>query len=420
MQKFLYLVMAWAILPTAWAQIWTDTNTWNEDWERRYSSFVNSSKVTERMFVDSSSPYYGVEADCADAAYALRVIFAYQNSLPFAIRNPSGVRRGEPAYHNFNNRITRFNHIRNPERRLVEFINYIGSSVGSENLTRNDTFPVAINSIRGGDIFTYRIRARFNNFIRHVYNLKAVNPTGTFDVIYSTQAIADKGLPMIRRREREFAQLPHDAWGFRRFRWPEEVGLAISNIPSSRGNSNEQYDLVRQHGDRFFREVRNRLATVDETPNDRLQRSLNNLCIEAQARVDFVNQGLEYLRNNGNRCMDYAAYDAYSTPARDEALNQTFLRTKETYEEIVRNRQDGRVSRDILRHAEAIFANGRGFESELLRFCPINYRAGVSIDLAELHRRQNAGRLSSHPNDPIEHRWGENTRISRTRCRAFY
>lgn len=419
MKQILLLVTALMALE-AHAQIWSDTQKWNTDWEERFSAFVNGPRVQEGLFVDPNSPYSGINADCADAAYALRAIFAFENGLPFALRNPSGVRSGQPAYANFNNRIDRFNYIRNPERRLVEFINYIGASVGSENLTRNDTFPVAISALRPGDMFSYRIKARFGNFIRHVYNIKGINPTGSFDVIYSTQAIMEKNLPMIRRREREFVHLPHDAWGFRRFRWPEHVGRSVSEIPEALGRSNEQYDLVRQYGDGFFRQVKNRLATVVETPEQRLSRSLNNLCIEAQARIDYVNQGLDFLQRNGGRCMDYTQYDAYSTPARDEALKQTFLRAQETYQEIIRNRQDGRVGRTWLQYAQSIFDGARGFERELLSFCPIEYRPGVRIDLAELRRRQNAGLLSSHPNDVVEHRWGEATRRARTRCRAHY
>ncbi len=420
MKQFFRLVMILALVPSAFAQVWVDTQKWNNDWEAKFATWMQSSAVQERLFVDARSPYAGIVADCADAAYAFRAIFAYENGLPFAIRNPSGARAGQPAYANFNNRIDRFNYVRDPNKRVVAFLNYIGSSVGSENLTRNDTFPVAISQLRSGDMFSYRITARFNNFIRHVYNIKNINPTGSFDVIYSTQAIADKNLPMIRRREREFVHLPHDAWGFRRFRWPEYIGQPISAIPASLGNSNEQYDLVRQYGDGFFRQIKRQLSTITETPDARMKRAMNNLCIESQARIEFVDQGLSFMASINGRCMDYAQFDAYSTPARDGALAQVFERTRDTYQEILRNREDGQVSRQWLQFAKAIFNGERGSESELTSFCPITYKRGTTINLAELRARIVAGKLSSHPNDTVEHRWGEPTRAARTRCRAFY
>jgi hypothetical protein len=425
--KSLLVLLLSSFLSFAQAQVWVDRESWSQEWEQRFAAFVSSERVNTGLFTASNSPYKGIRADCADASYALRAIFAFENGLPFALRNPSGVRAGQPAYANFNNRIDRFNSIRSPQQRFVAFLNYIGSSVGSENLTRQDTFPVAIDALRSGDIFSYRITRtlggffrRTNQYIRHVYNIKNINPTGTFDVIYSTQAIADQGLPMIRRREREFVNLPFDAWGFRRFRWPEHLGKPVSAIPASLGRSNQQYDMVAEYGDRFFREVRKKLSSIEETPEQSMQRALGSLCIEAQARVEYVNQGLQFLASIGGRCMDYTQYDAYSTPARDEALNQSFLRAKETYDDIVRSRLDGQLTRTMINFARAIFYNQSGSESELRSFCPITYKARTTIDLAELRRRQVAGRLSSHPNDTVEHRWGESTRVSRTRCTVHY
>lgn len=427
MKKIVLPLLLGLISQAAVAQVWTDTQSWSEEWEEKYAGFVKSSRVHEGIFTHSSSPYAGIKADCAHAAYALRVIFSYENGLPFAIRNPSGARPGQPAYVNFHNRISRFDYIRDEKERVIAFINYIGSSVGSENLTRNDTFPVAINALQSGDLFTYRITRSFrrlfrteNQYIRHVYNIKGINPTGTFDVIYSTQAIAEAGLPLIRRRERMFSQLPNDAWGFRRFRWPEYIGQPVSAIPQSLGRSNEQYQMVEQYGDAFFRQVSTRLATIEENPNQRLRRSLNNLCIEAQGRVDNINQGLDYLQRIGGRCMDYQEYDAYSTPARDEALNQTYLRLNDEYRALSSEGLLGRVNAQTMAFTRAILFNESGSAAELRQFCPITYRAGVTIDLAELRRRQNAGRLSSHPNDDVFNRWGEPGAGRTTRCRQWY
>ena len=52
------------------------------------------------MFNDPKSPYYGISTDCADTAYALRAIFAFENKLPFAITNPSGNRGASLSLNN--------------------------------------------------------------------------------------------------------------------------------------------------------------------------------------------------------------------------------------------------------------------------------------------------------------------------------
>lgn len=406
----------------AHSQVWQHTQEWNQEWERKYGEWVNSDEVYERMFVDRNSPYSGVRADCADAAHGLRIIFAYENGLPFAVRNPSGSRGDRDPYRNFHNGIDRFNHISDQDRRVVQFINYVGNSMGSHFLTHDNTFPVKLEEIGSGDMFTYRIRARFGNFIRHVYNIKAVNPTGTFDVIYATQAIKDNNLPMIRRREREFVHRPQGQWGFRRFRWPEHIGQPLSAIPSELGNSSEQFRLSSELGNDFFPHLTRLLRTTVETPEARLKRSLRNLCLEAQGRVDNVAQAITYLNSINGRCMDYTEFDIYSTPARDEALNQTFLNTQRDYQEILDEGLGSRVDPNLLDMTAEIFSrsSNRQYVEELTDFCPVEIRAGRVLDLGELRRRQVDGKLSSHPNDTFEHRWGEPTRDRLTRCRRHY
>ena len=56
-----------------------------------------------------------------------------------------------------------------------------------------------------------------------------------------------------------------------------------------------------------------------------------------------------------------------------------------------------------MERALAVFNGG---DSDLAEFCAIEWKPGTSMDLSELFRRQEAGMLSSHPNDIIERRWG--------------
>ena len=66
------------------AAVWEDTQSWSLEYEQKFSAWMQSPAVKENMFTSASSPYYGINTDCADTAYALRAIFAFENKLPSA------------------------------------------------------------------------------------------------------------------------------------------------------------------------------------------------------------------------------------------------------------------------------------------------------------------------------------------------
>lgn len=409
--RFALLTLAFTSLKVS-ASVWEDTESWSLAYEEKFAEWMGSTAVREGMFTSPSSPYYGVNTDCADTAYALRAVFAFENNLPFAIINPSGSRDISKT---LNNKTRKFDYIGPQNKRLVALITEIGESVGTENLTRYDTYPVAIKSIKGGTLFTYKMKARFGRFIRHTYNIKSVNPIGTYDVIYSTQANHAKRGDLLRRRDREFENLPSDPWGFRRFKWPEHLGKSLSVIPTELEASNEQFSLANSLGEGFFKYVSTQIATIKETTAERLTRVFNNVCQEAQARITYVNEGLDYAKQTG-QCMDYAHFDAYSTPARDGVIKDMFLTLETTLN--FAKRQGG-FDPTILSFAEYIFTGKGNVRSELLNACPITYRLGTTIDLATFWSRMKNDRMSSHPNDIVEVRWGEVTRPL-TRCKRWY
>ena len=296
----------------------------------------------------------------------------------------------------------------------------IGDSVGTENLAHFDTYPIAIKSIIPGSLFMYKIPANFGNFIRHTYNIKGINPVGTFDVIYSTQANKAKGLPLIRRKEIEFDHMPNDPFGFRKFRWPEHLGAELSAIPKELGPSNEQFTLAKSLGQAgFFKYVTKTLSSSNETPNARLTRSFKSVCAEAQARIDYVNQGLNHLKEIQNKCMNYEEFDTYSTPARDQSLKVLFNKFEEAYNDISAKGEIQNTPAQLRDFTEIIFKNRTENNSELTTACPINYRTGVTINLAQLWKRISSGIVSSHPNDRVEARWGE-TNKDTTQCKRWY
>ncbi len=406
------------VLLSSNAKVWHATNEWNMQWEEHFSQWMKTNQVHKEIFTDRNSPYFGIKADCADATYALRAIFSKQNSLPFQIKNPTGSRGG---YGYLTNDTNYFDYAGNEDKRVVALINYVGQMVGTEQLSYHDTLPVKISKIDAGMMFTYKIKRPFGKFIRHSYNIKDVTPAGDFDVIYATQAIAKNGLPLNLKRNFSFSNAPQSVWGFKRFKWPSYFASSPLDYPSEYGYSQEQFSLVKELGAReFFRSVKKTLQISEQSPEEVLKSRFGTLCQAAVSRIEYVNQGLAHMAQTG-RCMNYADYDAFSTPARDASLKKDF---ENLFYEMSVIENEGNVGEvDYLFWDQLLdIRNGRvssSNESELLTACNINYREGVSIHLAELYRRIRDGLLSSHPNDGMAQRWGETTQ-NRTRCRAWY
>ncbi len=419
MQKIcLSMLLFLCLQSVSHAKIWTAKNEWNMDWERKFSLWMQSANVHKKLFTAKNSPYYGIKADCADTTYALRAIFSLENSLPFSVINPSGSRN---SFNNLSNELSRFDRYGSAQKRLVAFVNYLGAQVGTEHLSHYDTTPVDIDQIKPGMIFTYKIKRFTGKTIRHSYNIKDITATGNFDVIYTTQAIAKAGSDMMYRKEFMFSNAPHTSWGFKRFKWPHLHGVSANRYPEDFGFSNEQYALVNEMGARpFFKHVKKTLQVLEETPQGLLTRSFNTLCTQAKDRVTYVNQGLDHMRTNGSSCMNYADYDAYSTPARDKALSEAFISLFANREDVEANGEIGEVDPTLWNAIVDIESTSSSVnDSDLLKLCAITYRAGKTIHLAELYKRMDRGLLSSHPNDRVELRWGETSRGA-TNCRVWY
>ena len=407
-QIFVLLILGLSTISNA--SVWHASNEWNEKFEEEYSNWVRTNAVHKDLFVSKDSPYYGISADCADAAYAIRAIFSRENSLPFAITNPSGSRDASNA---ISNSVRAFDNIADSNKRFITFINYIGESVGSENLSRLDTYPVAIKSIRPTTLFTYKIKGRFRKSIRHVYTIKNIQETGNFDLIYSTQAIKKNKLPMNYRVGKELVNPPKDVWGFKRFIWPRHIGR--TSFPASYEYSNEQFAMAKKLGaNKFFSMVKKTIQITEETPDAIIKRSLESLCLEAQARVQNVAQGVSYSQKINGRCMDYTEYDIYSTPARDKALKASF----ELLERNFSLYEDQITSAATLSLATDILSKNPQDRNALKSFCPLEISDSISLDLSTVWYRIKKKKLSSHPNDTLSRRWGESKK--NTKCKVWY
>ena len=94
--KYFILLFATLIgMSSAQASVWTEYNQWSPEWEQRYAEWVrdnwNINVFASRTLSNGqSNPYYGLHTDCADTVYSMRIIFSYENGLPFVINDPTG------------------------------------------------------------------------------------------------------------------------------------------------------------------------------------------------------------------------------------------------------------------------------------------------------------------------------------------
>lgn len=417
MKTLLILVCFFCLQSRAWSDVWVDTQPWNDEWETKFSEWVKSKEVTKEMFVSKSSRYRGVVADCADVAYAFRAIFAYKNNLKFSAKNPMATATSTVKV--LSNRMTRFDTITNPDRRLVAFLNYLGEILGSETLSANDSYPLKIDQIRPSDVFLYKVKKK-NAFIRHNYNIKNIDPRGNFEVIYSTQAIRDARTAMIQRVVGLYHAPVAYKWGFRRYDYGVSADQSNS-LKSRSAMSHEQYAMATKLGERgFFANVKAQLRQEIESPDAMMMGQLKEYCDQVKERIDVVNKGIAHRKALGGKCMEYADFDAHSTPSRDGRLKDIVSNLGQDYAELTQV-QKGQLSGSTLEMMEALYSKSPSTSAlaSLAAFCPISYRADVQLNLRVLRLRISKGLLSSHPNDTTEIRWGEKTN-GKTACKTFY
>ncbi|MEO1331207.1 MAG: hypothetical protein AAFW46_16275, partial [Pseudomonadota bacterium] len=155
----------WAL--GASAQIWIEERQWTPEWEARYQAYVEGDWGADVTHEPEDKALFGLELDCADAVYAMRIVFAYRHKLPFAINDPRGRRRL------LSNRSTDWDALRQTfvveddetgafrvERggplgeieKLRRFIDDVNTWTTTQSLA-NDTYPIALSEVRPGDVY---------------------------------------------------------------------------------------------------------------------------------------------------------------------------------------------------------------------------------------------------------------------------
>lgn len=401
------IILLLAVTLNTQAAVWRSNKHWNENWQQRYANWVATS-VKRTFFKDLGKPFSNLRIDCADAHYALKAYFSRMHGLHMVVE------RG-----NLTNKTRQFDRYRNADERLYRFMVHLANNYGTESIAHNDTYPVAVNDIRPGDLYMYKVGSN-GNFTRHTYIIKNVNLDGTFDVLYSTQERAKKGLALGRHWEYMFDKAPlqrgvdRNHWGFRRQKLSNQAHISQESL---RLSDFSQYELARRHGNLgFFRQVKRINQTVKESPNRIAERNFKAVCTGVKDRVGSVKGAVEYARSIGGRCMSFQDYDTFSTPSRDTGIKNSYL----NYEYDVTNVSWSKLNSYNQNLFNWTFDNGLSSNSRtnLIESCPVSTEIG-KIDLATFRVNLFAGKVSFHPNDNIYHRWGIE-RGRKTSCEEFY
>lgn len=430
---------------SAGGAVWVTTNAWSEHWETKFSDWVEKHWTAE-VYSNPASPYVGHETDCADACYDMRAIFAAEHGLPFVIsaRSADGRR--------VSNELRTWDHL--PQReRLKAFLAYVHDTTTSETIA-DDTYPIPMSrqAFRPGLLYVQPKS--------HCFQVIKVSEYGVPTTLSST-------VPRVARElypEHNFpAFVPSDDKryrdGYRRFRWPEHIGLPVTQVP---GFSDEQYRLAAAKGldyIAFTDALLERLGTKREPAPLRAQRFMYNLCYYARQRVEIVDGALDHLarvRSGGRQCLTASEYYDQSTDSRDRRLKDYFgyvraLIDSPTWKDADWTNNAYRAEWYLKPYAEAIFrrddaaptrkaaaANGDGegwslfrpastagrkgqepTNADLIAWCGVQYRPGVRISLRDIWQGIERGTLSSDPHASREDRWGLTETPYRPSCRRY-
>ena len=406
--KYVLLVCLLSLSSPSMAMVWRATNTWDDVWEKRYQHWVKHN-WTEEFFMDEKKPiYYKFSHDCADAVYAMRIIFAYENKLPFVIKNPA--RRGRTI----SNGKTRWDKLPEPQR-VRKFLDYVSNNTSTRSL-EHDTFPIALDDIKPGDVYVAPDV--------HAYQIVNVTDTGIAEVMSSTTPKAPRFLDRIPSFP---FYVPEDVKGksdgYRRFIQPQNIRKSIKKQP---GYSDEQFKIaeaVKFDYVKFTDIISSALGKRIEKPDEKTLRLLIAMCKYANDRSVYVYDALWHLqkiRKKGRKCMTRAEYNNYSTPSRDRRLKAFFNAVKNHHEK----NQKYKHWTQPQRWAKTLFAVKQPRPSEikdLNSFCKVQMSLGEEyfIPLRELRQNLSAGKVISDPHAPLEYRWGAQTSPYKPVCKAY-
>jgi hypothetical protein len=410
--KAIALALITLLTISSQAAVWPTVHQWSPEMEQRYTEWVRQNwninifaNPTQRN--GQKNPYYGLRVDCADTVYSMRIIFSYENGLPFVVNDPSSSGK------TLSSEMSRWDS-QDQTSRIRNFLNYMYDNLSTHTLP-NDTYPVAITPEAvhaGGLMMTVALN-------HHSWSLQDVTAIGVPHLIFNS--VIGSGTSVVLQERTSWPnpdwvfegnQTPAGNAGFRYWKPIQYLTTPNWQVP---GYSEEQY-IVRLVKWNDFGQ--NRLAVRKETDPAMMSRLMGVACDGAQSRVNVVRDAVAYVAKTGGACMTYDTYDNYSTPARDQRVFDDIMALRRSYRNILKANGGNQLSqavKDQLNKLYPFIMDAAVNETRKMAaqgvtaasVCPMDYVAGKRIDLAEFKRRIFAGLMSSNPLDDMQYRWGE-------------
>ncbi len=398
-KKFLVFLALLVGAQSSLAAVWQTRREWDSNVEKDFAAWVKT-HWTESVFMSPDSPYRGIETDCAQATYAMRIIFLYENGLTFKVRNHNG---GPNTF--LSNEMTNWDNISDPNLRLRAFLNFMFSNISTRTLGL-DTYPVAVTSegINSGTIYV--------DPGNHSVQVIDLTPQGVPIIQFST---TPRSVRFLTRLIAFPEMIPGQAKtnrddGFRRFKSPDQLSMNLQRIP---GFSEEQFGLAAQaEGDwtEYTKIFAKKLAKFAVSPNAQARQMIDNICQAGADRVKAVRDAMIVLALNSDknvRCMDSGDYYNTSTPDRDKVLREYFVQLKKLTQDSDWSLADSHDAYHI--HADYIVGNSnRDFAAD--EKCDLSDK-GIGAPpghfyLRDLYQVSMGNKLVSDPNATLEQRWG--------------
>ena len=229
-----------AVTINSQAAVWNTKNQWTPEMENKYSEWVRTDYSTD---IFMTGRYRGIPTDCADAVYSARAIFAFENGLPFAVRDLTASLRRTNL---ITNNMSRFDKISDPLSRFKKFLIFIFDITNTKSISY-DSYPIQVNreTIKPG-VAWIRARRTATNIITgvnstvapgHAEVVKYVKETG---VIYTISSTVPQGLRHLKVTSGLVFLPTNQKVGLRRMMQPGQYFKKQESLP---GFSLEQYKL---------------------------------------------------------------------------------------------------------------------------------------------------------------------------------
>ncbi len=449
MKKIIAILAVSLLAQFVQAAVWVEENQWDASWENKYHEWLKANANAKMFALEKKAngepnPYYGIRVDCADLVYSLRILFSFENKLPFGMNNPVGGSKSLLI----TNQLTRYDKTEEGVPRLKKFLYWIYDLVSTHGLPR-DTYSVGFKGVGPGTII---LTTRKNH---HSWTITDISRTGNPTLVFNSTVGRESGFEVQSRQswpnpfwvfEPEVDQddetknidiyHPGSYAGFRYWRPIEFLKENENTIPSY---SEEQHTV----GIGKWKTIaQTSLAKVKENIDQVVIRLLKDACSDFKQRVDAVQEAEVYKTNmaadfaagkseddssyvkdymsdperpSDKRCLTYKAFDQYSTPSRDKRLIDAIILARAYYSFGLKKYGEKSFSAENAAIYKALFpfielpAGEEAKKDEgagKTEFCSYKIPEVGTLGLARYKRRIFSGRFSSNPNDSYAVRFG--------------